>query len=93
MPIFVKVLANIATFVRQAPSLFEPYYEDFFITSQDGEQIRDLKLDILCQLATESSIQSILEEFQVGSPGMWWRVEKRRFSDVPVVPPYFVFCN
>ncbi|CAM6097008.1 unnamed protein product [Calypogeia fissa] len=64
------VLANIATFVRQAPSLFEPYYEEFFISSQDGGQIRALKLDILCLLATESSIQSILEEFQeyVGDP-------------------------
>ncbi|KAL2622194.1 hypothetical protein R1flu_002399 [Riccia fluitans] len=58
------VLANLSTFVRMAPSLFEAHYEDFFITSADSEQIRLLKLDILCFLATETSIKYILQEFQ-----------------------------
>ncbi|KAL3691864.1 hypothetical protein R1sor_005515 [Riccia sorocarpa] len=58
------VLANLSTFVRMAPSLFEAHYEDFFITSADSEQIRLLKLDILCLLATETSIKFILQEFQ-----------------------------
>lgn len=71
----VKVLANIATFVRKAPSLFEPHYEEFFITSEDGDEIRDLKLDILCRLATESSIQSILEEFQVCGPWLCLQIQ------------------
>ncbi|KAG6550527.1 hypothetical protein Mapa_007896 [Marchantia paleacea] len=57
-------LANLSTFVKMAPSMFEAHYEDFFITSADSEQIRVLKLDILCLLATETSIKYILQEFQ-----------------------------
>lgn len=45
--------------------MFQAHYEDFFITSADSEQIRVLKLDILCLLATETSIKYILQEFQV----------------------------
>ncbi|BBN13883.1 AP-3 complex subunit beta [Marchantia polymorpha subsp. ruderalis] len=58
------VLANLSTFVKLAPSMFQAHYEDFFITSADSEQIRVLKLDILCLLATETSIKYILQEFQ-----------------------------
>lgn len=58
------VLCNIQMFAKAAPSLFEPYFEDFFISSSDLYQTRALKLEILSTIATDSSIQIILEEFQ-----------------------------
>lgn len=58
------VLSNLATFVRAMPSLFEPYYEDFFVRSSDTYQMRAIKLDILSLIATELSIDTILLEFQ-----------------------------
>jgi AP-3 complex subunit beta len=61
----LQVLANIATFALQAPSLFASYFEEFFVRSCDADPIRALKLDILTTIATESSIHAILQEFQV----------------------------
>lgn len=61
----LQVLANIATFALQAPSLFANYFEEFFVRSCDTDPIRALKLDILTTIATESSIHAILQEFQV----------------------------
>lgn len=58
------VLCNVQMFAKAAPSLFEPYFEDFFISSSDLYQTRALKLEILSTIATDSSIQIILEEFQ-----------------------------
>ncbi|KAK4756066.1 hypothetical protein SAY87_009823 [Trapa incisa] len=58
------VLYNIQVFAKAIPSLFAPYYEDFFITSFDTCQIRSLKLEILSYIATASSISAILREFQ-----------------------------
>lgn len=58
------VLANIVTFALQIPSLFASYFEEFFVRSCDTDPIRALKLDVLTTIATESSIQTILNEFQ-----------------------------
>ncbi|XP_020580714.1 AP3-complex subunit beta-A isoform X2 [Phalaenopsis equestris] len=58
------VLCNIQVFSKVLPSLFAPYYEDFFVHSSDIYQIRALKLEILSAIATDASIQFILEEFQ-----------------------------
>ncbi|KAG9151491.1 hypothetical protein Leryth_015107 [Lithospermum erythrorhizon] len=58
------VLCNIQVFAKALPSLFSQDFEDFFISSSDPYQIKMLKLDILSLIATESSISSILQEFQ-----------------------------
>ncbi|WCJ19629.1 AP-3 complex subunit beta [Euphorbia peplus] len=58
------VLCNIQVFARAMPSLFAPYFEDFFIISSDSHQIKALKLEILCSIITETSISSTLKEFQ-----------------------------
>lgn len=61
----MQVLCNIQVFAKAIPSLFSPYFEDFFICSSDSYQIKALKLDILAHIATDSSIPFILKEFQV----------------------------
>lgn len=58
------VLSNLATFVAAMPSLFEPFFEDFFVQYSDTYHMRAIKLEILSLIATESSIHSILLEFQ-----------------------------
>lgn len=58
------VLCNIQVFAKAIPSLFAPYFEDFFIWSSDSYQIKALKLDILSSIATDSSISLIFKEFQ-----------------------------
>ena len=47
------------------PYLFAPHYEDFFICSSDSYQVKALKLEILSSIATDSSVLSIFNEFQV----------------------------
>ncbi|VFQ80381.1 unnamed protein product [Cuscuta campestris] len=61
------VLRNIQVFAKVLPSLFASHFEDFFISSTDSYQIKSLKLEILSLIATESSISSIFQEFQVFS--------------------------
>ncbi|KAG8390857.1 hypothetical protein BUALT_Bualt01G0127200 [Buddleja alternifolia] len=58
------ILCNIQVFAKALPSLFFPYFEDFFISSSDSYQIKTLKLEILSCIATYSSISSIFLEFQ-----------------------------
>ncbi|KAB5538800.1 hypothetical protein DKX38_016333 [Salix brachista] len=58
------VLCNIQVFAKAMPSLFSPYFEDFFVVSSDSYQIKALKLEIICSIATDSSISSIFKEFQ-----------------------------
>ncbi|MBA0837696.1 hypothetical protein Goarm_009833 [Gossypium armourianum] len=58
------VLRNIQVFAKAMPSLFAPYFEDFFIFSSESYQIKALKLEILSYIATDSSISSIFKEFQ-----------------------------
>ncbi|KAL6853321.1 hypothetical protein ACP4OV_019350 [Aristida adscensionis] len=58
------MLGNILVFAKTMPSLFAPFYEDFFISASDPYQSRALKLEILTTIATESSVPAIFEEFQ-----------------------------
>ncbi|XP_077239011.1 protein affected trafficking 2 [Tasmannia lanceolata] len=58
------VLCNLQVFTKAMPSLFAPYYEDFFICSSDSYQMKALKLEILSGIATDSSISFIFHEFQ-----------------------------
>ncbi|XP_051121895.1 AP3-complex subunit beta-A [Andrographis paniculata] len=58
------VLCNIQVFAKAMPYLFSPYFEDFFINCSDSYQLKTLKLEILSSIATDSSISSILLEFQ-----------------------------
>ncbi|XP_010937611.1 AP3-complex subunit beta-A [Elaeis guineensis] len=58
------MLCNILVFAKTVPSLFAPYFEDFFVCSSDPYHIRALKLEILSTIATESSVPIIFEEFQ-----------------------------
>ncbi|XP_047330005.1 AP3-complex subunit beta-A isoform X2 [Impatiens glandulifera] len=58
------VLGNILVFAKSMPSLFAPYFEDFFVTSSDPYQIKALKLEILSLIATYSTFSTILQEFQ-----------------------------
>ncbi|KAL1542198.1 AP3-complex subunit beta-A [Salvia divinorum] len=58
------VLCNIQVFAKAMPSLFSPYYEDFFISSSDSYRTKTLKLEILSTIATKTSISSIFLEFQ-----------------------------
>lgn len=50
--------------------MFEPFLKSFFVRSSDARKIKELKLDILTNLATQTNIGVILREFQayVGSP-------------------------
>ncbi|PVH37440.1 hypothetical protein PAHAL_5G002100 [Panicum hallii] len=58
------MLGNILVFAKTMPSLFAPFYEDFFINASDPYQTKALKLEILTTIATEPSIPAIFEEFQ-----------------------------
>lgn len=58
------MLGNILVFAKTMPSLFAPFYEDFFINASDPYQTKALKLEILTTVATEPSIPAIFEEFQ-----------------------------
>ncbi|XP_078473545.1 AP-3 complex subunit beta-2 [Lampetra fluviatilis] len=58
------VLHNIATMTIRRRGMFEPYLKNFYIRSTDPTQIKTLKLEILTNLASETSISIILREFQ-----------------------------
>ncbi|RIB16880.1 adaptin N terminal region-domain-containing protein [Gigaspora rosea] len=58
------VLANIATMATQRPYLFEPHLQQFFVRSTDPAFIRNLKMEIMTLVATESNITGILRELQ-----------------------------
>lgn len=59
------VLSNIASMSAVRPTLFDAYLKSFYVRSNDPTQIKLLKLEILTNLATETSISTILREFQV----------------------------
>ena len=44
--------------------MFEPYLKSFFVRSNDPTHIKLLKLDIMTNLANETSISTILREVQ-----------------------------
>ncbi|KAF3776616.1 AP3-complex subunit beta-A [Nymphaea thermarum] len=58
------VLCNLLVFAKAMPSLFAPYFKNFFVHSSDSYHIRAMKLEILSIIATDSSIPLIFQEFQ-----------------------------
>lgn len=58
------VLTCIASMSTQRKSIFESYMKSFFVRTSDATHIKLLKLEILTNLATETSISVILREFQ-----------------------------
>ncbi|ORX62827.1 Clathrin/coatomer adaptor, adaptin-like protein [Hesseltinella vesiculosa] len=58
------VLSNIATMTLKRPYLFEPFLQQFFVQSTEPVFIRDLKLTILANVATDVNIHSLLNELQ-----------------------------
>ncbi len=60
------VLSNIATMSAKRRGMFEPFLKSFFVRSNDATHIRILKLEILTNIASETSISTILRELQVG---------------------------
>ncbi|KAF9351167.1 AP-3 complex subunit beta-2 [Mortierella sp. NVP85] len=58
------VLSNIVAIASQRPYVFDQFYQHFFVRSTDPVFIRNLKLDILTMIATESNITFILRELQ-----------------------------
>ncbi|XP_024086390.1 AP-3 complex subunit beta-2 isoform X2 [Cimex lectularius] len=64
------VLNCIASISIQRKGMFEPYLKSFFVRTSDPTHIKLLKLEILTNLATETSISVILREFQtyISSP-------------------------
>ncbi|KAI1320022.1 AP-3 complex subunit beta-2 [Mortierella claussenii] len=58
------VLNNIVAIASQRPYIFDQFYQHFFVRSTDPIIIRNLKLDILTMVATESNITFILRELQ-----------------------------
>ena len=59
------VLSNIATMSAKRRGMFEPFLKSFFVRSSDPTHIRLLKLEILTNIAGETSIATILRELQV----------------------------
>jgi len=58
------ILANIGTMAETHPELFIPHYKSFFVRSGEPECVKELKLDIMSKLATESNVAQILGEFR-----------------------------
>ncbi|XP_033224866.1 AP-3 complex subunit beta-2 [Belonocnema kinseyi] len=58
------VLHCIASISITRKGMFEPFLKSFFVRTSDPTHIKLLKLDILTNLATETSISVILREFQ-----------------------------
>ena len=59
------VLNMLVTFSKTHKSLVEPYLKSFYIRAHDPTHVKLLKLEILTNLASETSIGIILKEFQV----------------------------
>jgi AP-3 complex subunit beta len=59
------ILTNISSMAAERPGVFRPYFKDFFVSTVDASLIRELKLNILAMLATESNVPTILKEFRV----------------------------
>ncbi|XP_072038441.1 LOW QUALITY PROTEIN: AP-3 complex subunit beta-2-like [Amphiura filiformis] len=58
------VLSNVATMSAKRRGMFEPFLKSFFVRSNDATHIRILKLEILTNIASETSIATILRELQ-----------------------------
>ncbi|CAG9566372.1 unnamed protein product [Danaus chrysippus] len=58
------VLNTIASLTDHNPKLFEPYLKSFFVRNSDPTHIKLLKLEVLTNLASESSSAVLLREYQ-----------------------------
>ncbi|KAF8561741.1 hypothetical protein P879_08452 [Paragonimus westermani] len=58
------MLCNIASLSVEHHALFEPYQRTFYAFANDPLEVKLLKLDILTNLATETTSPTILREFQ-----------------------------
>ncbi|XP_073960516.1 AP-3 complex subunit beta-1-like [Choristoneura fumiferana] len=58
------VLNSIASLTVKKRTLFEPFLKSFFVRNSDPTHLKLLKLEILTNLATESSAAVVLREFQ-----------------------------
>ncbi|KAF6779023.1 hypothetical protein AHF37_01225 [Paragonimus kellicotti] len=58
------MLCNIASLAVEHHALFEPYQRTFYVFANDPLEVKLLKLDILTNLATETTSPTILREFQ-----------------------------
>ncbi|KAF9581376.1 AP-3 complex subunit beta-2 [Lunasporangiospora selenospora] len=58
------VLNNIVAIASQRPQVFDQYYQHFYVRSTDPVFIRNLKLEILTMIVTDSNITFILRELQ-----------------------------
>ncbi|XP_063970298.1 AP-3 complex subunit beta-2-like isoform X3 [Lytechinus pictus] len=58
------VLSNVATMSANRRGMFEPFLKSFFVRSSDATHIRLLKLEIMTNIASGTSISTILREFQ-----------------------------
>lgn len=58
------VLNCIASMSARRKAIFEPHLKSFFVRTSDPTHLKLLKLDILTNLASASSISLILREFQ-----------------------------
>eukprot|EP00484_Ammonia_sp_Unknown_P027652 CAMPEP_0197037556 /NCGR_PEP_ID=MMETSP1384-20130603/14733_1 /TAXON_ID=29189 /ORGANISM="Ammonia sp." /LENGTH=1385 /DNA_ID=CAMNT_0042467871 /DNA_START=77 /DNA_END=4234 /DNA_ORIENTATION=+ len=58
------ILANVSTMASERSELFAGFYKDFYIKSIEAGCIKELKLDILSKIATDSNINHILHEFE-----------------------------
>lgn len=58
------VLCNIATMAKERAELFVPYVKDFYVFSTDPLFVKQVKLEILSLLATESTVHAILKELR-----------------------------
>lgn len=61
---YSRSLIQSIIFIVFAQGMFEPFLKSFFVRTSDPTHIKLLKLDILTNLATETSIGVILREFQ-----------------------------
>ncbi|KAJ9584754.1 hypothetical protein L9F63_020904, partial [Diploptera punctata] len=59
--VVLNCIASISTLHK---GMFEPFLKSFFVRTSDPTHIKLLKLEILTNLATETSISVILREFQ-----------------------------
>ncbi|XP_018400437.1 PREDICTED: AP-3 complex subunit beta-2 [Cyphomyrmex costatus] len=62
--IVLHCIASISITRKVNAGMFEPFLKSFFVRTSDPTHIKLLKLDILTNLVTETSISVILREFQ-----------------------------
>ncbi|KAI8433966.1 hypothetical protein MSG28_012117 [Choristoneura fumiferana] len=71
-------------------TLFEPFLKSFFVRNSDPTHLKLLKLEILTNLATESSAAVVLREFQTYDPNQLIRAGALRVLSsirVPMIVP------